>query len=76
MKNLSVAENQSKGNNPHDQLSYEDSAKIIIQHVADGVEIKEAKIPKMVIRFIETHHGKIKLRYFIILLKRNFRTKN
>ena len=77
MKNPAFfAENQSKGNNPHDQLSYEDSAKIIIQHVADGVEIaKEAKIPKMVIEFIETHHGKNKVRYFYNSFKTKFPDK-
>ena len=32
-------ENQVSGINPHDELEYEDSAKIIIEHVKNGIEI-------------------------------------
>ena len=66
MKNPAFfTENQNKANNPHHQLSFEDSARIIIQHVEDGVAIaKEANIPSCIIEFIQTHHGKNKVRFF------------
>lgn len=58
-------ENQSKGINPHQQLSFEDSARIIIQHVEDGVQLaKEENIPACIIEFIQTHHGTNKVRFF------------
>jgi cyclic-di-AMP phosphodiesterase PgpH len=66
MKNPAFfTENQNKGNNPHQQLSFEDSARIIIQHVEDGVQIaKEANIPNCIVEFIQTHHGTNKVRFF------------
>ncbi|NCC98481.1 MAG: HDIG domain-containing protein [Bacteroidia bacterium] len=58
-------ENQSKGNNPHDKLSPEGSAQIIMRHVSDGKTLaKEYSLPRSVIEFIETHHGKNKTKYF------------
>ncbi len=58
-------ENQSTGVNPHDELSYEESAQIIIHHVIKGVEIaKENNIPELIIDFIRTHHGTTKTEYF------------
>ena len=58
-------ENQLHGVNFHDQLTPEESAKYIIQHVEDGVAIaKKAKIPQIVIDFILSHHGKSQTYYF------------
>ena len=58
-------ENQSTGLNPHDELSYEESAQIIINHVLEGVEIaKKSGIPDKIIDFIRTHHGTTKTGYF------------
>jgi len=58
-------ENQSTGLNPHDELSYEESAQIIIGHVLKGVEIaKKSGIPDTIIDFIRTHHGTTKTGYF------------
>lgn len=58
-------ENQSTGLNPHDELSYEESAQIIINHVLAGVEIaKKAGIPDKIVDFIRTHHGTTKTGYF------------
>ncbi len=58
-------ENQAKGNNPHQYLTPEASAHIIKQHVSDGVLLaKEAGLPRSIIEFIETHHGKNITRYF------------
>lgn len=58
-------ENQAKGNNPHDKLNAEESSIIITNHVKDGVKIaKEYGLPRSIIEFIETHHGKSVTRYF------------
>ena len=58
-------ENQSTGTNPHDELSPKESAKIIIDHVINGIEIaKKNKLPDRVVEFIRTHHGTSTVRYF------------
>ena len=57
-------ENQSSVN-PHDQLSFDQSAQIIISHVTEGVKMAEkAMLPKAVVNFIRTHHGRGKAKYF------------
>ncbi len=51
-------ENQSGGINPHDELSYEESANIITGHVISGIEkARLNKLPETIIDFIRTHHG-------------------
>ena len=63
-------ENQSGGFNPHDSLPYEESAKIIIKHITDGVEMaQKAKLPKEIVDFIRTHHGLGSTKYFYIKYK-------
>jgi len=58
-------ENQAEGVNPHDRLPFEESAQIVIRHVADGVKMAEkAGLPKKIIDFIRTHHGKGKTKFF------------
>lgn len=58
-------ENQLPGMNPHDGLSYKESAKIIISHVSEGVKIaRKYNLPQQIIDFIETHHGTGKVKYF------------
>jgi putative nucleotidyltransferase with HDIG domain len=58
-------ENQAKGNNPHQYLTPEASAHIIKQHVSDGILMaKEAGLPRSIVEFIETHHGRNMTRYF------------
>jgi len=60
-------ENQAMGINPHDNLSFEESAKIIMEHVSRGVELAQKhKIPEQIIDFIRTHHGTTKTSYFFI----------
>ena len=57
-------ENSPTGN-PHQGLSYQDSASIIIRHVADGVTLAQKHgLPDSVIEFIRTHHGRSTTRYF------------
>lgn len=59
-------ENQS-GVNPHDQLSPESSARIIISHVTEGLKLAEKyRLPQQVRQFITTHHGTSKAKYFYI----------
>jgi putative nucleotidyltransferase with HDIG domain len=51
-------ENQIDGVSPHDNLDPEDSAKLIINHVRNGVVLaKNFKLPVQIIDFIRTHHG-------------------
>lgn len=58
-------ENQVTGVNPHDELSYEESATVIINHVINGIEkAKKHKLPEQIIDFIRTHHGTSKVGYF------------
>jgi putative nucleotidyltransferase with HDIG domain len=69
-------ENQNRGNNPHDAISYEQSAQIIIQHVNKGVEIaRKNNIPEMLIDFIRTHHGNTRVDYFYQSFLKNFPEK-
>jgi putative nucleotidyltransferase with HDIG domain len=51
--------------NPHNELGPLESAKIIIDHVNEGVLIaKEYNLPPVIIDFIRTHHGTTKVEYF------------
>ena len=59
------SENQTAGVSPHEGLSPEQSAKIIINHVKEGIEIaKKHKLPERIIDFIRTHHGNSWVYYF------------
>ena len=58
-------ENLNSGFNPHNNLSFEQSAGKIITHVTRGVEIgRKAKLPEIIIDFIRTHHGTTTVLYF------------
>ena len=58
-------ENQSSITSPHEELSYLESAEIIIGHINDGIELaKKHKLPDIVIDFIRTHHGTSRVEYF------------
>ena len=58
-------ENQAVGMNPHAGLPFEESARIIIDHVRLGVKRgHKAGLPKQIIDFIETHHGNSTPKYF------------
>jgi hypothetical protein len=65
-------ENQSNGINPHNELVPSESARIIIDHVLNGIEIaKKYNIPDRIIDFIRTHHGTSVVHYFYSLEKVN-----
>ena len=72
MKNpLYFVENQVAGYNPHDEITYEESAKIIIGHVLGGIEMaRKARLPEQIIDFIRTHHGTRRVEYFYRLEKK------
>ncbi len=58
-------ENQTKGYNPHDGLTFEQSAQIIISHVSKGIEMaRKANLPEEIIDFIKSHHGTTRVDYF------------
>lgn len=66
-------ENQVTGVNPHDDLSFDESAKIIINHVIKGIELaKENNLPEQLIDFIRTHHGTSTVQYFYRSYLANF----
>jgi len=73
MKNPTYfTENQSSGINPHDELSSKESARIIVSHVIDGIEIaKKYNLPDRVIDFIRTHHGTSVVYYFYMKEKKD-----
>jgi putative nucleotidyltransferase with HDIG domain len=69
-------ENQAIGINPHDQHSFEESARIIMDHVSRGVELaRQHNIPEQIIDFIKTHHGTTKTGYFFIELSKKSNQK-
>lgn len=58
-------ENQNKGYNPHDGLTFEQSAQIIISHVSKGIDMAHKhQLPESIISFIRTHHGTTRTDYF------------
>ncbi|MBL20233.1 MAG: phosphohydrolase [Flavobacteriaceae bacterium] len=72
MKNpVFFSENQASYS-PHDDLSFEISAKIIIEHVLNGITLaRKAKLPDRVVDFIRTHHGTTTVFYFYQQAKQN-----
>ncbi len=69
-------ENQSTQINPHDELSFDESASIIISHVIRGIEkAKKFGLPDPVIDFIRTHHGTMMVQYFYQSFLKNYPDK-
>ena len=59
-------ENQS-GVNPHENLTYQQSAQVVLNHVTDGLKLAEKhNLPQVIKDFISTHHGKGVTKYFYI----------
>ena len=70
-------ENQSNNINPHDEIDFDKSAEIIINHVVDGIEIAKANnLPNELIDFIRTHHGTTTVEYFYKQYIDNFQEDN
>jgi len=58
-------ENQIGRDNPHDKITPNLSALIILSHPKDGIELaKEYKIPKVIQDMILEHHGTTLVKYF------------
>lgn len=63
-------ENQGSGINPHNDLDPVDSARIIIDHTLNGIEIaRKYNLPDRIIDFIRTHHGNSLVYYFYVKAK-------
>lgn len=58
-------ENQVPGSpNPHEELTPSESAKVIIQHVPDGLELAaKFRLPSRIQEFIAEHHGDLLTNY-------------
>lgn len=60
-------ENQANRENVHDDLDPHQSARIIIDHVNDGVKLAhKARLPEAIVDIIRQHHGTMLLRYFYV----------
>jgi putative nucleotidyltransferase with HDIG domain len=58
-------ENQGGGENPHDELSPDESATCIFRHVTEGTRLlRQAGVPEDVVEFCYSHHGTSVLEYF------------
>lgn len=58
-------ENQGHIENPHDLLDPRTSARVILDHVSDGVRLaRKARLPAAIVAVIEQHHGTSLIRYF------------
>ena len=58
-------ENNTDGENPHDRIDPYTSARIIISHVIDGVDLAQRyHLPPAIIDFIKEHHGTTRVEYF------------
>lgn len=58
-------ENLNSEKNPHLDISNEESARIIMEHVSKGVEIaRKYMLPEQIIDYIRTHHGTSTVQFF------------
>ncbi|PLW96196.1 MAG: phosphohydrolase [Marinilabiliales bacterium] len=65
-------ENQVGDVSPHEELSNEESARIIKNHVLHGVDrARRYKLPDQIIDFIRTHHGTGKIGYFFAMAQKD-----
>ena len=70
MKNTVFFTENQAGVNPHDTLTYQESARIIISHVTEGVKLAEREnLPTIIRDFIVTHHGTGITKFFYIKYK-------
>lgn len=65
-------ENQMGGENPHNKITPNLSAMIIISHVKDGLELaKKHNLPQVIQDIIAQHHGTTLVKYFYYTMKNN-----
>ncbi|QQS29636.1 MAG: HDIG domain-containing protein [Sphingobacteriales bacterium] len=73
LRPIYFTENQTTEINPHDDIPYVESVRIIKEHVTHGVELaKKERLPNIITDFIRTHHGTTRVEYFY----QNFRKEN
>ncbi|MDR1644852.1 MAG: HDIG domain-containing protein [Tannerellaceae bacterium] len=59
--------------NPHDQITFEQSAQIIIGHITEGIRMADkASLPQAITDFIRTHHGRGKAKYFYTMFHNKY----
>ncbi|HEV8054069.1 MAG TPA: HDIG domain-containing protein [Candidatus Limnocylindrales bacterium] len=59
-------ENQGGQDNPHDEMTPEQSAEVVKAHVANGIDLGyRYRLPKTIISFIPQHHGTALMSYFV-----------
>lgn len=67
IKNPAFFTENQNGVNPHDGLSPDKSAKIIINHVYDGLRMADKEgLPEVIRDFIREHHGAGQAKYFYL----------
>ena len=65
IKNPSYFIENQEQDNPHEELSPLESAKMIISHVSEGIRLaRKHALPEVIIGFIRTHHGTTRTEYF------------
>jgi len=70
-------ENIPTGYNPHEKLTPEDSAKLIISHIEAGVELaRKGGLPQQIIDFIQTHQGTTLAYYFYHKYKQDHKNEH
>lgn len=63
---VAFIENQGGGENIHDELTPEQSAALLKQHIADGIDLAyQYHLPKPIIAFIPQHHGTLPMSFFL-----------
>ncbi len=66
-------ENQMNVANPHDEIEAVNSAKIIIEHIEEGVQMAaKYDLPQRVVDFIRSHHGDTTVMYFYKLFLKKY----
>lgn len=64
-KNANFFVENQNGDNPHEDKTALESAKIIIEHVTEGIAMgRKHRLPSIIIDFIRTHHGTTRVEYF------------
>ena len=66
-----------RGDSPHNSMDAYESAKIISNHVSDGIEYaKKYKLPDPIKNIIAQHHGDTLITYFYYKAKQTYNTVN
>lgn len=59
-------ENQLGGLSPHDGLAPEESARVVLSHVDEGIALaRRHRLPEAVVDAIRQHHGTTRVEYFL-----------